>query len=979
MDHSHRRGQNNTDTINAKGDTSCIDLSSSSSSSDDDADVCILGEVSSRRDDTGSSTQNEREYHVMGCSYRHTNTCLCKDIINLEKRKAKLSTMSFRDNNNSVSSSAHSSILAGRFYDIQSRSSSETSYYSAQTNNNVNDKQITSETSSLSSNYSTDKWNKNIETSVELTETSNKDLSNQDTSKDKNTGEDDDDDDADDDVTRVENNNSITSVEIQEPIVNENIVLDKNDNEQPVKMNSSFLKKLIKVIDSPVEEDSIKPTEFFSRLSQSYIGNTDNFKRKLMTIMEENSMSQNCTLSDDNLTKKYVDICQYIQDESMPSLMFGSSLLNATNNRTSEVHLSPKSSPVKKLITNNNKKNINSSPLYKTALSNNATPNKKYQNKQQQQFASPNSPSSPNTLCGDSFIRLEKYCEQISTPTSGKKNNLRRSFSVPDFAVWTAKEEFLKKCKDQEKSLDDTIPAVKLSDDVTSSSYETFESHSRRDIDYHTMDTSILDDEDDLTKTIMIEVAKKRKRCYETEKTIREIDAASNASSETSTTFESDKILEMFELIKKSEDYYNYLTEHKDTIRAVTKRLSFDSGVDLSAKTPEHKSPRKKIIENTKLTQLKPTKAVAPRAKSPGRLTDEKIIKKPNNNNIKTPGQKLQASTPHSAKKIGSLTNLYPSSSSSSSSSTKSLASSKLNVNYHQTPTRSMTKLPQSVSPSLKQQETPKLLSSQLSSTRKSPAAAKQTTPMSYITSTIKLTPTTPRKNDPIISQSPRQVSSYNKTPVTTDAKRRFFITPNKGNPSPSPLNKIKVNKPKNYFTGLDDAYGYKTVKSPVAEYIRGTDTQLVQNVRAKRNSFLLTPKLNTADTQNEDLKFKLNKNDDSPVGFNHILSPVLQHQAKMMLAENEENVPIDFHLPQTNYKMPDEIHEIIGSPSKIRGARSRLLQEVNERKIVTRHEGRVATSFIDSLDDDMADMSIHVTNHANKTNYTGYLRRVKD
>lgn len=874
-----------------------VDLSSSSSSSDD-ADVCILGEVSSRRDDTGSSTQNEREYHIMGCSYRHTNTCLCKDIINLEKRKAKLSTMSFRDNNNSLSSSARSSILAGRFFDVQSRSSSDTSYYSAQTNNNIYDKQTTSETSSVSSNYSTDKWNKNIESSVELTE-----ISNQDASKDKNTGDNDD----DDDVIHVENNNSTTSVEIQEPIDNnDKIVLDKNDTEQPVKMNSSFLKKLIKVIDSPAQEDSIKPTEFFSRLSQSYIGNTDNFKRKLMTIMEENSMSQSCTIDDDNLTKKYVDICQFIQDESMPSLMFGSSLLNTSNNRTSEAHLSPKSSPLKKLITNSNKKTINSSPLYKTALSNNATPNKKYQIKQQQL----NSPNSPNTLCGDSFIRLERYCEQISTPTSAKKNDLRRSFSVPDFAVWTAKEEFLKKCKDQEKSLDDTVPDVKLSDDITSSSYDTFESHSRRDIDYHTIDTSILDDEDDLTKTIMIEVAKKRKRCYETEKTIREIDAASNASSETSTTFESDKILEMFELIKKSEDYYNYLTEHKDTIRAVTKRLSFDSGVDLSTKTPEHKTPRKNITENTKLTQLKPTKAVAPRTKSPGRLTDKKVIKKPDNNiNIKTPGQKLQASTPQLTKKVSSLTNLYPSS--SSSSSTKSLASNKLTVNYHQTPTRSTPKLTKPISPALKQQATPKPLSSQLSSTKKTPTPAKQTTPMSYITSAIKLTPTTPRKNDSIISQSPRQANLYNKTPVTTDAKRRFFITPNKGNPSPSPLNKIKVNKPKNYFTGLDDAYGYKTVKSPVAEYIRGTDTQLVQNVRAKRNSFLLTPKLNTADTQNEDLKFKLNKNGDSPVGFDHILSPVLQHQAKMLLAENEENVPIDFHLPQTNYKMPDEIHEV--------------------------------------------------------------------
>ena len=104
-------------------------------------------------------------------------------------------------------------------------------------------------------------------------------------------------------------------------------------------------------------------------------------------------------------------------------------------------------------------------------------------------------------------------------------------------------------------------------------------------------------------------------------------------------------------------------------------------------------------------------------------------------------------------------------------------------------------------------------------------------------------------------TKSANEIKSAEKKP-TKSPRRRFFFTPGK-----SPITE-GVKKKKEYFPQIEylvnnqspSSLGksprtpevrkhiYENVRSPVAEYIKGTDVKLVKNIFAKTNDWLLTP-----------------------------------------------------------------------------------------------------------------------------------------
>lgn len=69
---------------------------------------------------------------------------------------------------------------------------------------------------------------------------------------------------------------------------------------------------------------------------------------------------------------------------------------------------------------------------------------------------------------------------------------------------------------------------------------------------------------------------------------------------------------------------------------------------------------------------------------------------------------------------------------------------------------------------------------------------------------------------------------------------------------------------------------------------------------------------------------------------------------------------------PKVMYQPPAAVYDINCSPSsKVRGGNGKVLREINNRRVVVRHEGRIQ--------DDLAEQSIHISKPAEKSNYVGY------
>lgn len=90
---------------------------------------------------------------------------------------------------------------------------------------------------------------------------------------------------------------------------------------------------------------------------------------------------------------------------------------------------------------------------------------------------------------------------------------------------------------------------------------------------------SVLQDEDELDRSIMLECAKKRKSCFEIDQQSLDLNSTNSKNPGDDEKIIDDshinfkKIRDMFEFIGKSKDYCNYITKHKKNIRKVTERV----------------------------------------------------------------------------------------------------------------------------------------------------------------------------------------------------------------------------------------------------------------------------------------------------------------------------------------------------------------------------------------------------------------------
>ncbi|KAF3421127.1 hypothetical protein E2986_08722 [Frieseomelitta varia] len=180
----------------------------------------------------------------------------------------------------------------------------------------------------------------------------------------------------------------------------------------------------------------------------------------------------------------------------------------------------------------------------------------------------------------------------------------------------------------------------------------------------------------------------------------------------------------------------------------------------------------------------------------------------------------------------------------------------------------------------------------------------------------------------------------------------------------------------------------YNTIMSPVGMYIRGTDMQLIKNVRAKTDHLLLTP-------VKQDVKALANRNsrqDITPKDINKIqrttslkinLSPKINtnkgqaHAIKT--SENETTPKTHFVLPKVSYKLPSQVKVIKQNNSSKQGTRVGKLLETAQSKVVIRHEGRINSvqrkksstdNGIYKINYEPEDESIHIEAAARKTNF---------
>ncbi|XP_015124586.1 uncharacterized protein LOC107046476 [Diachasma alloeum] len=638
----------------------------------------------------------------------------------------------------------------------------------------------------------------------------------------------------------------------------------------------------------------------------------------------------------------------------------------------------------------------------------------------------PRTPKRTPTNAGynDSFIYWENYAHKNATPVSeGKMRSLmRRSKSVPDVAAQLESARIKRTGAIQYYDLEDSPPSSlhymlrKTSADNVL--YDTFDSHPNHD--------------SNLPETVLEEVVKKRLRCCETEKMIREIDATSVSPDDTP---EDDIVLEYLKFVRRSSDYHKYLNKNKEAINKAVKKIEDKLTAPKQPIQPSMKTPGK-LMESTKklqpiMSELKRPAFVVnfrrrspvavsttPKGKSPVRLNQGETslylrrlsakkttlrstsppVRHPTTPRITNPRLALTRSTPNltlTAKPGAS--ELRPVSGGQTPSRPLSVAKTPAKLSVVRTPAKINPKngfTMSSVTVRSKTLQTPnpgltKSKSAQnlpvLSVTPATPrpqtttcardkkltqnlqksgvtggrllqtlAKSREKSAITYRSGKVFSTP----------AKSEQKTCSFFSTPKSMQAKSsvfskrgKYFETPVKSEANKKPVIP-SASKVKKTFVGSAVYYSYDTVKSPVAEYINSTDAKFVQNIRSKDNEFLLTPK-KKATTSTETLSIKLG-------GTNEI-------KKNPRGAENDENMldaPMD-SFPKVVYQPSAAVHDINCSPSsKLRGGRGKVLREMNDRRVIVRHEARIQ--------DNVAEQSIHISKPAEKSNYAVYSQAAK-
>ncbi|XP_011309932.1 uncharacterized protein [Fopius arisanus] len=613
----------------------------------------------------------------------------------------------------------------------------------------------------------------------------------------------------------------------------------------------------------------------------------------------------------------------------------------------------------------------------------------------------------------DSFTYWEDYAHQTATPESeSKKRDLRKSKSVPDIKAQLESARIKRTAAIQFCSLEDSppsslynIPRKTFAENVL---YDTFDSHPGHD--------------SNLPESVLEEVMKKRLRCYETEKRMRAIDATSISPDD---TYQNDTVLEYLQLVTRSSDYHKYLIENKDVIQKAVKKIeekrTGQKKITKSLVTPRKLDTAKNV--RSAMSDLKrPAFVVNFRRRSPGAVRKSPNAKSPVSSKQKETSLYLRGlsakkttsastssvrhpTTPRITNRKLALTNSTPNLAFTPKSTPSRLrltsearTPARTLSNAKKTPsTLSIARTPAKINRKDERQVNSVKVQSKLFEAR-TPVRSKSSqnlpafvvTPATPATKrtrdkntsqncntsrvTNKLVQTSKTEKKPAITYRPGKVFN---TPAKAEEKTcSFFATPNniqkssilskRGKFFETPVSSAQKEKPKitpaskikKPLLGRAANKDYDTIRSPVSEYIKSTDPKLFQNIRSHDDKFLLTPKGKRTATSGETLRIKLGKN--------------VKEKKSQRESENDENIP-DTQLdsfPKVIYQPSTIVHDIDCSPSpKLRGGQ-KVLREINDRRVVIRHEGRIQNS--------QSDQSIHISKPAQKSNYVGHSQTAK-
>ncbi|XP_076303433.1 uncharacterized protein LOC143221796 isoform X2 [Lasioglossum baleicum] len=526
------------------------------------------------------------------------------------------------------------------------------------------------------------------------------------------------------------------------------------------------------------------------RLSETFVRSPENFTERLVTIIEEsviNNGEDTCNATGFNLSRltlEFRKMCKFIEDETCPEWA-PSLFLSPSSEDDSE-------SPVEKLSGSMKTTSLHSTPLSATEVLKKRFFQKISKNHFNGSTDSITNMSITNVSSLESFERLELQCKKSFPEDRESSGNLRRSFSMSSLLSMTQVKEI---CDEQMASLnisdgDNEEKLVSSTPNLHSKYIEQplinkLCTKVQKESDYKSTDMSYSKkkaikfnrgsdlnninadkvpnvytkfDTDELEKTILQDIAEKRKRCLDTARILTEI----NADTEIIEEMKSLNISPISSALNDSNAAANNETKFLNTLMSCKDYMTY----------LERQKPFLDLYEKSE--------SYAPN--SPLQNKNEIDVK---------------------------------------------------NVEERERVRDSLKKNSNMESHILKQ----KPLNSYRIYHNRTPLARKEGKEYREKTEHLK----------------PKLFVSPGKSPSTTKYKRKEKYFPDICNTPKNNLDKHIFKSP--HATGLY-RWNYNTVVSPVGMYIRGTDMQLIKNVRPKTDDWLLTPTKKTFESSlGRDLK----------------------------------------------------------------------------------------------------------------------------
>ncbi|KAI4484722.1 hypothetical protein M0804_007288 [Polistes exclamans] len=398
---------------------------------------------------------------------------------------------------------------------------------------------------------------------------------------------------------------------------------------------------------NPTEAELTKQ-EIYRRLSDKYIASPQKFTEKLITIIEESiinntiNASNNSLINFDKISKELNKMCN-IENESMPEKLLSTTInvspsrevstnvssFNSTTNNEDLINLDSPETETPELI-NSRKKVYRKTPIsiFKTQKNklrdvspepSLLNPRKKVYRKtpisifKTQENKLHDVSSEPPSSADSSFEYLEAQCKRLFP--NERKNllsiapvkdnnllNMDRVFSIcekqmasldstDDLKIKKKKRSSIlksePKSEDSDSSYIYSIPGNSICNDKDRSEKVTKVTNKKRKND---SDSEYLNNTDDFSKTLLSEIVKKRRRCFDTAKKMMEINSACNIIEEQKKTKSksksilnvnsnkpSDNSSQFMKMLMSCEDYHNYLDNQLTVLDASSLNSTFNS------------------------------------------------------------------------------------------------------------------------------------------------------------------------------------------------------------------------------------------------------------------------------------------------------------------------------------------------------------------------------------------------------------------